>query len=109
MRTPEVGKEKRVGQENVLRPACISIMGYATTGSIPNCQKKVFTHLANSGYNVVMSEERKKPGPPKTKGKDPLRSLRVPDEEWERWKRAASKKKLTLSMWIREIANRNAR
>ena len=56
-----------------------------------------------------MNEKRKKPGPPKTKGKDPLRSLRVPDYEWGQWKKAAAQKGLTLSMWLREIANRNAK
>lgn len=84
-------------------------MDYATTGSIPNYQELGIYLIGSSGYNEVMSEERKKPGPPKTKGKDPLRSLRVPNEEWERWKQAAARKGLTLSMWLRDIANRKAR
>jgi hypothetical protein len=55
---------------------------------------------------------RKKPklGRPVTKGyKDPMRSLRVPDEEWERWQNAATAKGLSISMWLRRIANRNAK
>jgi predicted DNA binding CopG/RHH family protein len=47
----------------------------------------------------------KKPGPPPSKGKDPVRSLRVPDAEWEAWKKKAAKAGLSLSMWLRRLAN----
>lgn len=52
-----------------------------------------------------MAKTRKKPGPPKTKDKDPPRSLRVPNEEWEQWGRFASGRGLSISMWLRTLAN----
>lgn len=52
---------------------------------------------------------KKKPGPPKTKGKDPMRSLRVPDAEWEAWRAKAQGEGLSLTAWLRKVANRNAR
>ena len=51
-------------------------------------------------------QQRKKPGPPKTKGKDPLRALRVPDDEWSAWKRGALEDGKSVSMWLRTMANR---
>lgn len=38
-----------------------------------------------------------------------MRSLRVPDEEWELWKRKADKAGLSLSMWLRNLANDSGR
>lgn len=55
----------------------------------------------------MAKKKRKKPGPPKTKGKDPTRSLRVPAVEWDAWKRRATKAGKTISMWLRSMANRD--
>jgi hypothetical protein len=57
---------------------------------------------------MAKKKKPKKPGPPKTKGKDPARSLRVPEEEREAWQLAAKKSGLSLSMWLRGLANRAA-
>lgn len=56
-----------------------------------------------------MAKKRKKPGPPKTKGKDPARSIRVPNDEWDQWKRVAESKGISLSKWLRKLANAAAR
>lgn len=34
-----------------------------------------------------------------------MRSLRVPDQEWEAWKLKAARCGLTLSMWLRSLGN----
>lgn len=51
--------------------------------------------------------ERKKPGPPKTKDRDPARSIRVPDDEWQRWGETARGKGLSIAAWLRQMANRS--
>lgn len=38
-----------------------------------------------------------------------MRSIRVPDEEWKTWKERAAKKGLSLTAWLRMVANRNAK
>lgn len=43
-------------------------------------------------------------GRPKTTGKTPLRSLRVPDREWEAWRAQAAKLGLSVSQWLRQLA-----
>ena len=54
-----------------------------------------------------MAKTRRKPGRPKTKGhKDPTRSIRVPDAEWEKWRRAAADKGVTIAALVRETMNR---
>lgn len=57
----------------------------------------------------MAKKEVKRPvGRPKTKGRDTPRSIRVPDDEWIAWQNAAEREELTLSMWLRNIANRCA-
>jgi len=51
----------------------------------------------------------KKPGRPKGKGKDPMRALRVPDAEWQRWGELADARGLTRSRWMRNVLNRAAK
>lgn len=56
-----------------------------------------------------MGKTSKKPiGRPVTKGdRDKIRSIRVPDDEWEAWREAA--KGTTIAKWLRALANRAAR
>jgi hypothetical protein len=57
----------------------------------------------------IMKPKKKKPGPPKGKGKDPMHSLRVPNEEWEHWQTVAESEGLSLTAWMRKILNRAAK
>lgn len=38
----------------------------------------------------------------------PGRTLRVPDDDWARWQRAADIEGVTLSGWLRQLANKAA-
>jgi predicted HicB family RNase H-like nuclease len=51
--------------------------------------------------NAEMAQERRKPGPPKTKGKDPMRAFRVSDAQWEAWRNAAEAAGISLAAWIK--------
>lgn len=54
--------------------------------------------------------ESKKLGRPVTKGgKDPARSIRVPDEEWQAWQATAERRGMSLAAWLRALANRAVR
>jgi hypothetical protein len=50
-------------------------------------------------------KKKKTPGPAPSKGKDPMRSFRVPDTEWEAWKNKAESSGMSLAGWIRKLAN----
>lgn len=50
--------------------------------------------------------KRKKPGPPKTKGKDKIRAIRMPDDEWEALRELAASQRLTIAAWIRATARK---
>ena len=60
--------------------------------------------IRRSGYNVVMKSMRKK-----RQGRPPVkpelqairRCIRVTDEEFDGWSRAANRKGVTLSAWVR--------
>jgi hypothetical protein len=43
-------------------------------------------------------------GRPVTTGTTPLRSIRVPDEEWHAWQKQAAKLGTTVTEWIRNLA-----
>lgn len=49
---------------------------------------------------------KKPPGRPAT-GQTPPRSIRVPDEMWERWKAAAEKAGKGVTTWIVERCEKN--
>lgn len=49
--------------------------------------------------------KKKRPGRPAT-GKTPIRSIRVPDEMWERWKATAEKAGKGVTAWIIERCER---
>jgi predicted HicB family RNase H-like nuclease len=38
-------------------------------------------------------------------GKTPMRSIRVPDEDWTAWQTAAKRAGLSVSEWIRQQLN----
>lgn len=48
------------------------------------------------------------PAPGESGRKHPGRSIRVPDEDWEKWRAVANQLDLTLSQWLRQVANRAA-
>jgi predicted DNA-binding protein len=41
-------------------------------------------------------------------GKTKLRSIRVPDPQWDRWEQAANTRGQTVSDYLRELADREA-
>lgn len=47
-----------------------------------------------------------KAGPQPNKGGDKNRNFRVSDEEWEAWMETARADGLSLSAWLRKLANR---
>jgi len=52
-------------------------------------------------------EKKSKRGRPVTTGKTPMRSMRVPDDEWDAWRAAAGDG--PLGAWIRAVCNAAAR
>lgn len=49
-----------------------------------------------------------KPRGLKPTGKTPMRAIRVSSREWAIWQARAKEARLTLSEWLREVANRAA-
>ncbi len=41
--------------------------------------------------------------------KTPIRNLRVPDDEWGEWQQAAERSEMSLSAWLRKLANAAAK
>ena len=53
--------------------------------------------------------KKKRPrGRPPT-GTDPIRAVRVSDEQWAHWQAAADAVGVPLSVWIRQVCNRKAK
>lgn len=57
-----------------------------------------------------MDAPKRKRGRPVTKGgKDPVRSIRVPDEQWEHWQQVAEGREISISQLIRQSVDRALR
>lgn len=67
------------------------------------------------GMVKTAHHKQDKPGrPPVSEGlgpqeKTPIHNLRVSDAEWGRWKAAADSLGLSLSAWLRDLANKAAK
>jgi hypothetical protein len=57
---------------------------------------------------MAAKQEKRGPGRPAT-GKQPHRSIRASDEDWNNWQTAAEHNGQSLAAWMRDILNRAAR
>lgn len=67
--------------------------------------------MARMIYLVVKKQKKTsaKIGRPPTTGGIKMRSIRVPDDEWNEWIDAADKQNRALGQWIRDMLNRAAK
>lgn len=52
---------------------------------------------------MTPKRKRKKPGPPPGKGRDPIRTIRVPDHEWDRWLELTHSRGTTVAKTVRSL------